>query len=155
MYTSRRPADFSKREIFREMQRINLQINLRSQRSFPKSKKRLLSFYQYKGAKIRIKKGKLVGGLPRLIRCLVDFTFIRSLVADAYSSEGGPCYDPASLILLDLFRYILGYTMKDFCEILQRKLQGAPYRYYTGINNYSISCEADFSNLRVRIGEER
>ena len=155
MYTSRRPADFSIREVSREMQKINLQINLGLQRSFPKPKERLLSFYQYKGAKIRIKKRKLVGGLPRLIWCLVDFTFIRSIVADAYSPEGGPCYDSVSLILLDLFRYILGYTMKDFCEILQDKYQGAPYRYYTGISNLRIPCEADFSNLRVRIGEER
>lgn len=45
--------------------------------------------------------------------------------------------------------------MKDFCDILQDKYQGAPYRYYTGVNNYRITCEADFSNLRVRIGEER
>lgn len=120
MYISRRPADFSIREVFRKMQKINLQINLGLQRPLPKE--RLLSFYEYKGAKIRIKKGKLVGSLPRLIWCLVDFSFIRFLVADAYSSEGGPCYDPVSLILLDLFRYILEYTMKDFCDILQRKL---------------------------------
>lgn len=116
MYISRRPADFSIREVSRKMQKINLQINLGLQRSFPKPKERLLSFYQCKGANIRIKKRKLVGGLPRFIWCLVDFSFIRSLVADAYSLEGGPCYDPVSLILLDLFRYILGYTMKDFCE---------------------------------------
>ncbi len=156
MYTSRRPADFSIRETSRKMQKINLQINLRSQRSFPKPKEKLLSFYEYKGAKIRIKKRKLVGGLPRLIWCLVDFSFIRSLVADAYSSEGGPCY----MILYLLFFLIysgtfLGYTMKDFCDILEDKYQGASYRYYTGISNYRIPCEADFSNLRVRIGKER
>lgn len=57
-------ADFSIREIFRKMQKINLQINLRSQRQFPKHKEKLLSFYEYKRAKIHIKKGKLVGGLP-------------------------------------------------------------------------------------------
>lgn len=97
MYTSGRPADFSLREVFRKMQKINLQIDLGSQRPFPKPRERLLSFSEYKEAKIRIKKGKLVGGLPRLIWRLVDFSFIRSIVADAYSPEGDPCYDPVFL----------------------------------------------------------
>jgi len=110
MYISRRLADFSIREIFRKMQKINLQINLGLQKPFPKE--RLLSFYEYKGTKIRIKKGKLVGGLPRLIWCLIDFTFIRSIVADAYSSEGGPCYDPLSLILKRAFRFILNVSLR-------------------------------------------
>jgi len=64
MYISRRRADFSTGEIFWKMQKINLQINLGLQRSFPQPRERLLSFYEYKRAKIRIKKGKLVGGLP-------------------------------------------------------------------------------------------
>jgi len=97
MYISRRPADFSIREIFRKMRKINLQINLRSQRPFPKPRERLLSFYEYRRAKIRIKKIKLVVGLPRLIWCLIDFTIIRSVVADAYSPEGGPCIEPCPL----------------------------------------------------------
>lgn len=105
MYTSRRPADFSIREVFGKIQKINLLINSRFQRPFPKPKERLLSFYGYEEAKIRIKKGKLVGGLPRLIWCLIDFSFIRSLVADDYSTEGGPCYDPASLPVPVIFGF--------------------------------------------------
>jgi len=87
--------------------------------------------------------------------CLVDFSFIRSIVAGAYSTEGSSCYDPVSLILVDLFGSIEGCTMNKFHDILEEKYQGAPYRYFTGINNMCIPCEADFSNLRVRIGEER
>jgi len=45
-YTSRRPADFSIREVFRKMQKINFLINSRFQRPFPKPRERLLSFLQ-------------------------------------------------------------------------------------------------------------
>ena len=85
-----------------------------------------------------------------LIWTLIDFSFVRSLAADAYSEEGRDAYDPVSLFLLDLFRYILGCTMKEFCTKLRDKLNGASYRYYAGINLLHIPCEADFSNFRMR-----
>ena len=60
------------------------------------------------------------GGLCRMIASLIDFSFIRSLVADCYTTIAPPCYDPPSLFLLDLFRYIDGYKdMCRFCEVLR------------------------------------
>lgn len=84
--------------------------------------------------------------------CLIGFSSIRSLVADAHSSEGDPYYDPVSLILLDLITRILEYTMKRFSEILQDKFQAAPCRYYAGVNGYCILCEPDFSQPESKDG---
>ena len=84
---------------------------------------------------------------------LIDFSFIRSIVAHCYSDKGPPCYDPPSLFLLDLFRYIDGYQdMSSFLEVL-RDSRGQHYRAYAGITNY-IPCEATFSNFRARLGEQ-
>lgn len=152
MNCKRKIADFSLRETIRKRAKINLQISLTHQKKFPKSRERLLSFYQYRRRKIHVEKGGVQGGLPRLIWTLIDFSFVRSLAADAYSKEGGDAYDPVSLFLLDLFRYILGCTMKEFCTKLHDKLNGASYRYYAGINLLHIPCEADFSNFRMRKG---
>ena len=92
----------------------------------------------------------------RLVTSLIDFTFIRSLVANIYSKEGGNCYDPVSLFLCDLFRWLEGFRwMKDFCRVLHHKYNGASYRLYAGISDERIPCEADFSNFRARIGETR
>jgi len=44
-----------------------------------------------------------------MITSLIDFSFLRSVVVRRYSPYGPPCYDPVSLFLLDLFRYIDGH----------------------------------------------
>ena len=92
----------------------------------------------------------------RLVTSLIDFTFIRSLVADIYSKEGGNCYDPVSLFLCDLFRWLEGFRwMKDFCRVLHHKYNGASYRLYAGISDERIPCEAEFSYFRAHLGEAR
>ena len=64
-----------------------------------------------------------------MITSLIDFSFIRSIVADCYSEYGPPCYDPPSLFLLDLFRYIDGYqNMSKFLELLRDNDRGRVYR---------------------------
>ena len=69
-----------------------------------------------------------------MITSLIDFSFIRSLVADCYSEYGPPCYDPPSLFLLDLFRYIDGYqNMSKFLELLRDNDRGRFYRTHAGI----------------------
>jgi len=137
-------ANFSLWETIRKLANINLQISLAHQKEFPKSRERLLSFYQYRRRKIHVETGIIQGGLPRLIWALIDFSFVRSLAADAY--------DPVSLFPSDLFRYILGCTMNEFCTKLPDKLNGTNYHYYAGINPLHIPCEADFSNFRMRKG---
>ena len=72
---------------------------------FPKKEKRWLSHYVYREFKIHIDSdGSIKGGLLRLIFSLIDFTFIRSLVADCYSKEGGDCHDPVTLLLLEAIK---------------------------------------------------
>ena len=89
-----------------------------------------------------------------MITALIDFAFIRSLVADCYSPYGPPCYDPPSLFLLDLFRHIDGHhNMKKFLEIVRDNDRGRAYRRYAGISKDHIPCQGTFSIFRERIGE--
>jgi hypothetical protein len=89
----------------------------------------------------------------RLIASLIDFSFIRSIVAHRYSDKGPPCYDPPSLFLLDLFRHIDDHKdMSRFCEILRDEQRGRSYRMMAGINDH-IPCEGTFSNFRARLGK--
>ena len=91
-----------------------------------------------------------------MIASMIDFSFIRSLVADCYSNSGPPCYDPPSLFLLDLFRHIDGYQeMSRFCEVLRDKDRGRSYRQLAGISDNNIPCESTFSNFRKRFGISR
>lgn len=146
---------FSLKYITGRLNSINLGINLQRQRAFPKPRERLLSCYTYQNRWVKINELGYYNK-ARLVTSLIDFSFIRPLVADAYSKEGGHCYDPVSLFLCDIFRWLEGLpSMKDFLNILSDRLNGHPYRTYTGISEERIPCEADFSNFRARIGEIR
>ena len=90
-----------------------------------------------------------------MITSLIDFTFVRSLAADAYSIFGPSCYDPVTLFLLDLFRYIDDHPdMNAFLTVLRDEKRGSEYRHYAGIIE-DIPSEGTFSNFRKRIGEKR
>ena len=90
-----------------------------------------------------------------MITSLIDFSFIRSLVAHCYSAYGPPCYDPPSLFLLDLFRYIDGYQhMNQFLQVIHDQDQGRAYRTYAGISTNNIPSEGTFSNFRIRLDEK-
>lgn len=89
-----------------------------------------------------------------MITSLIDFSFIRSLVADRYSEYGPPCYDPPSLFLLDLFRYIDGFqNMSKFLKMVRAKDRGRYYRTHAGIFMDNIPCEGTFSIFRARLSE--
>ncbi len=90
-----------------------------------------------------------------MIASMIDFSFIRSLVADRYSPYGPPCYDPPSLFLLDLFRHIDGYKdMSRFCQVLRDEDRGRSYRQVAGFGA-NIPCEATFSNFKLRLRPSR
>ena len=90
-----------------------------------------------------------------MIISLIDFSFVRSLVADCYSAFGPPCYDPPSLFLLDLFRYVDGYQdMSEFLKMVRDKDRGRAYRTHAGIFMDNIPCEGTFSHFRIRLGEK-
>ncbi len=141
--------------IVKKLNRIHVHINSKYNRSFPKLPAFWLSAYSYQRRYIKIHPdGRIVGGLSRFVSSLVDFSFIRSIVAHKYSLTGF-AYDPVSLFLLELFRYLEKYPdMKSFVEVIRDREKGKHYRLYAGINSSHLPCEATFSNLKQKLGEE-
>lgn len=92
-------TSFSLKEVVRKLNSINVQINLEHQEVFPKERSRLLSLYQYKRRFVNISPQGYFS-LSKLVTSLVDFSFVRSLVASSYDREGGDCYDPVSIFVL-------------------------------------------------------
>lgn len=146
---------FTIANVAKKLNEINVNISLSHQNPFPNL--HLLSRYRFKKRFVKIfPNGDIKGGLCKMIASMIDFSFIRSLVADCYSPYGPPCYDPPSLFLLDLFRYIDDYKeMSRFCEVLRDEHRGNSYRQLAGITADNIPCEGTFSNFRGRIGASR
>lgn len=143
-----------RKEIHKAVEKLTEQVEV----EFPKEEGRWLSHYVYREFKICIdSKGNIKGGLLRLIFSLVDFSFVRSLVADCYSKEGGDCHDPVTLLLLEVIKiWEKKYVYyPDFMEDLKDKDKGAQYRYYAGVDFDNIPTEATLHNFRDRIGEEK
>ena len=137
--------------VAKKLNKININVALSHQKPFPGLN--TLSSYQFEKRFVKIfPNGDIQGGMCRLITSLIDFSFIRSLVAHRYSNKGPPCYDPPTLFLIDLFRHIDDYKeMSRFCEILRDEHRGRSYRMMAGIND-NIPCEGTFSNFRARLG---
>ncbi len=144
---------FTIANISRKLNQINPEISLSHQNPFPNLS--LLSHYEFKKRFVKIMpNGDIQGGYAKMIISLINFSFIRSLVAHCYSAKGPPCYDPPSIFLLDLFRYLDGFqNMRQFLELLRDKDRGRAYRKYAGISMDNIPCEGTFSNFRARLGE--
>lgn len=144
---------FTVANISRKLNQINPEVSLSHQKPFPNL--HLLSNYQFKKRFVKIlPNGDIQGGYAKMITSLIDFSFIRSLVAHRYSIKGPPCYDPPSLFLTDLFRYVDGFQyMSQFLKLLRDKDLGRAYRKYAGFSSNKIPCEGTFSNFRNRLGE--
>ncbi len=114
----------------------------------------LLSNYTFKKKYVKILlNGDIQGGFARMICSLIDFSFVRSLAASCYSIKSPPAYDPVSLFLLELFRYIDKHqNMDKFLEVLRDKDRGRAYRTYAGIADH-IPTKGTFSNFKARLGE--
>lgn len=149
-------AGFSYRKLRKKISRVCIEIKLKNSDVFPKERSRLLSWYEYRERRIHFyPDGGIKGGPLRLLTSLVDFSFIRSLVAHCYDVEGGQCYDPVSIFLLDLFRWFLGHRhMTDFLEDVRDKTKGAQIRLFAGLTEEHIPCPGTFSHFRLDIGEE-
>jgi len=146
---------FTIANIVKKLKRIHVQINSKYNYPFPKPRIFWLSEYTYRHRYIKIHPdGRIVGGLSRFVSSLVDFAFIRSIVAHKYKPTGF-AYDPASLFVLELFRYLEKYPdMKAFVDVLHDREKGKHYRLYAGIRYSHVPCEATFTNLKGRLGEE-
>jgi len=148
-------ASFSIGSIIKKINRIHVCINSKHDRPFPKSSLFWLSAYTYQRRYIKIHPdGRIAGGLSRFVSSLIDFSFIRSIVADQYL-EIGFAYDPVSLFLLGLFCYLEKYPdMKTFAGVIRDREKGKHYRLYAGIKYPNIPCEATFTNFKKRLGED-
>jgi len=144
---------FTINKVSKKLNKINCKISLSHQKPFPILS--LLSHYRFKKRFVKLfPNGGIQGGYARMITSLIDFSFIRSLVADRYSPFGPPCYDPPSLFLLDLFRYIDGsQNMSQFLHVVHDEDRGRAYRTYAGISMDHLPCEGTFSHFRIRLGE--
>jgi len=141
--------------VIKKLNKIRIAINLQYQQTFPKSNRRLLSYYSFVPRRIKIKpSGDIAGGLARFVTSLIDFSFVRSIAASAYSYIGGHAYDPVSLFLLQLFQWLEKFPdLKTFLCVVRDEEKGKHYRLYAGISSSHIPCEADFTHLKDRLGE--
>ena len=148
---------FSTANIIAKLKEINPAINCGHSKPFPKEESRWLSRYQFHPQFIHVNDdGSVRGGLSQLVTSLIDFSFVRSVAADAYSIFGAPCYDPVSLFVLDLSRYLDKIAdIKHFCSILRDPGLGQAYRTFAGLRDDSTPCRATFTNFRGRIGVSR
>lgn len=146
---------FSIGRVIKKLNHIHCRISAKHQIPFPKPEIFWLSKYIYERRYVRIHPdGRIEGGLARFVSSLVDFSFIRSLVAHKYALVG-IAYDPVGLFLLDLFRHIEKYSdMKTFVEVIRDWERGKHYRLYAGISFENIPCEATFTNFKERLGED-
>jgi len=122
---------------------------------FPKNDDRLISHYRFEPGEVEFNsEGEIEGGLSWLISKLFDFSFVRSIVSPIYSNQGGPCFDPASMFILEVASKADAYPYySGFCEDLRQKEKGRCYREMAGIEE-SIPGEDDFCNFRKRVGSE-
>lgn len=121
---------FTADHVTRKLNEINPKISLSHNKPFPNLL--LLSHYEFKKRSLKIlPNGDVEGGYARMITSLIDFSFIRSLVAHCYSIKAPPCYDPPSIFLTDLFRYVDGFQyMSQFLKVVRDEKRGAAYRGY-------------------------
>lgn len=142
---------FTVAHVSKKLNQINAEVSLAHQKPFPD--RHLLSNYQFKKRFVEIlPDGSIQGGYPKMITSLVDFSFIRALVAHRYAQIGPPCYDPPSLFLIDLFRTFHGHLhSSDILALLRDR--GRAYRTYAGFGLENLPCEATLSNFRARLGE--
>ena len=150
-------TQFSIDNIIAHLKEINPAIVAAHQKPFPKEESRFLSRYRFHPQFVHVNDdGSVRGGISQLIASTIDFSFVRSIAADAYSIFGAHCYDPVSLFVLDLFRYLDKIAdVKHFCSILRDPGPGRSYRSFAGISDNCIPCRATFSNFRARLGEPR
>jgi hypothetical protein len=87
-----------------------------------------------------------------LVGAALDFSFARDLCEGAYGTRGGNCYDPASLLFLEVAAKVDGYPdYASFCHDLEQAEKGRCYRDLAGLDE-AIPAQDSFSNFRKRVG---
>src|SRR4029434_3633451 len=121
---------------------------------FPKASSRWLSHYEFTPHPIEFtSQGDVDGGLSWLVGVTLDFSFARSLCAASYGSRGGSCYDPASLVVLEVAGKGDQYLdHAQFCRAVPDSDKARRYRQLAGLHG-PVPGEDDLSNFRYRIGD--
>jgi hypothetical protein len=121
---------------------------------FPKAPSRWLSHYACTPHAIELtSQGDVAGGLSWLVGATLDFSFTRALCAPHYGARGGNCYDPASLIVLEVATKVDQYVdYAQFCRDLHDRDKGRRYRQLAGLYD-SVPGEDDLCHFRYRIGD--
>jgi hypothetical protein len=121
---------------------------------FPKAPSRWLSHYDFTPHPIALtSQGDVDGGLSWLLGATLDFSFTRALCAPHYGARGGRCYDPASLIVLEVAAKVDQYVDDaQFCRELHQSDKGRRYRQLAGLHD-AVPGEDDLCHFRYRIGD--
>ena len=121
---------------------------------FPKAPSRWLSHYEFIPHAIEFTSQVDVdGGLSWLVGATLDFSFTRALCAPPYGTRGGRCYDPASLIVLEVAAKVDQYVdYAQFCRDLHDTDKGRRYRQLAGLYD-SVPGQDDLCHFRYRIGD--
>ncbi len=133
---------------------LNQQNRITFTTPFPKASSRWLSHDEFTPHPIECtSQGDVDGGLSWLVGVTLDFSFTRSLCAPSYGSRGGSCYDPASLVVLEVAAKVDQYVdYAQFCRDLHDSDKGRRYRQLAGLHG-TVPGEDDLSNFRYRIGD--
>ena len=117
---------------------------------FPKDPSRWLSHYEFTPHPIEFtSQGDVDGGLSWLVGATLDFSFTRSLCAPSYGTRGGSCYDPASLIVLEVATKVDQYVdYAQFCRDLHDSDKGRRYRQLAGLHD-AVVGEDDALETRI------
>src|SRR4029434_10821743 len=120
---------------------------------FPKASSRWLSHYEFTPHPIEFtSQGDVDGGLSWLVGVTLDFRFTRSLCAPSYGTRGGSCYDPASLVVLEVAAKVDPYIdYAQFCTDLHESDKGRRYRHLAGLHG-SVPGADDLCEFRSRGG---
>jgi len=121
---------------------------------FPKASSGWLSHYEFTPYPIVFtSQGDVDGGLSWLVGATLDLSFTRALCAPHYGARGGSCYDPASLVFLEVAAKVDQYTdYAQFCRDLHDSDKGRRYRQLAGLHG-AIAGEDDLCHFRYRMGE--
>jgi hypothetical protein len=122
---------------------------------FPKAPSRWLSHYAFTPRPLGLThKGDIQGGLSWLVGATIDFSFTRAICAPHYGVRGNCCYDPASLVVLEVAAKLDQYVdYACFCSDLLQADKGRRYRELAGLHHH-VPGQDDFCHFRSRVGDE-
>jgi hypothetical protein len=122
---------------------------------FPKAPSRWLSHYAFTPRPLGLThEGDVQGGLSWLVGATIDFSFTRAICAPHYGVRGNCCYDPASLVVLEVAAKLDQYVdYACFCSDLLQADKGRRYRELAGLHHH-VPGQDDFCHFRSRVGDE-